>query len=59
MSDSTIQPKGEDLRKAVRWISDQGTWDYKRIEEASQRFNLSPKDQEFLIHFFLKSKSIG
>ena len=56
MTDNTIQPKGEDLRKAVRWISDQGAWNYSRIEEASRRFNLSPKDTEFLIHFFLNKK---
>ena len=56
MSNNTIQPKGEDLRKAVRWISDHGPWSYRRIDEASQRFNLSPRDTEFLIHFFLQEK---
>ncbi len=56
MTDNTVQPKGENLRKAVRWVSDQGAWSYSRIEEASCRFNLSPKDTEFLTHFFLKQK---
>ena len=52
-------PEGEMLRRAVRWISEQrelGT-NTKRplaelIDEAGKTFDLSPKDCEFLIHFF-------
>ncbi len=53
MTSNTILPKGEDLRKAVRYVSEKGVWNYTSIEEASRRFNLSPKDEEFLIQFFL------
>jgi hypothetical protein len=44
-----ILPKGEELRRAVRWLSEQPSWDLATIEQASRRFDLSPRDQEFLI----------
>lgn len=55
----SIQPKGEDLRKAVRWISEEIQFrkDVKLsilIEEACFKFNLSPADSEFLFNFFTK-----
>lgn len=54
---SAIEPPGEHLRKAVRWISaERGEVGSKTIrvliEEACLRFNLSPMDEEFLISFF-------
>jgi hypothetical protein len=57
---NTIQPEGEYLRKAVKWISDERQYGadktlIKLIEEASLKFNLSPLDQEYLINFFRKS----
>jgi hypothetical protein len=50
-------PEGELLRRAVRWISEQRELVSKPslaelIDEAGKRFNLSPKDSEFLILFF-------
>ena len=53
---ATIQPEGENLRKAVKWISDErkyGTQNKpaKLIEEACFRFNLSPVDAEYLAKF--------
>jgi hypothetical protein len=59
MSDGTALPKGEDLRRAVLWLSEQGKeagWSFSLVEEASRRFNLSPKDEEFLIHFLHQRK---
>ncbi len=55
-------PEGEDLRRAVRWISE-GLQEHKDkklfrlVEEAIFRFNLSPKDGEFLINFFRSHKA--
>ncbi len=54
---ATIQPKGENLRQAVRWISERRREETKAtiavlIGEASLRFNLSPKDEEFLVNFY-------
>ncbi len=50
---TTVQPKGEDLRKAVKWISEEHLDNPDRnyrsiIEEACLKFNLSPKDAEYL-----------
>ena len=53
----TIQPKGEKIRQAVRWISESMQEKAPRpisklIEDASQRFNLSPKEEAFLSDFY-------
>jgi hypothetical protein len=50
---TTIQPKGENLRKAVKWISEEHQYNPTRnyrsiIEEACLKFNLSPMDAEYL-----------
>ena len=54
---ATIQPKGEKLRQAVKWISGMRQEDETRpihalIREASNQFNLSPKEEEFLGSFY-------
>lgn len=49
----SLLPEGEMLRKAVLWISEMHTYDLKTIEEASERYNLSPLDEEFLMRHFL------
>ena len=53
----SIQPEGEDLRKATKWISDKLRYESgvslrKAIEEACVKFDLPPKDAEFLMRFF-------
>ena len=53
----TIQPEGEDLRKATRWISDERLHNAASklsdlIDQACVKFDLAPKDAEFLIRFF-------
>ena len=54
---TTVQPEGEDLRKAVKWISDERTYGVEKtlsklIEDASLKFDLSPMDAEYLVNFF-------
>jgi len=54
---ATIQPKGEKVRQAVKWISeglleDEGRSVVLLIQEAAGQFNLSPKDEEFLRSFY-------
>jgi hypothetical protein len=44
-----IVPKGEALRRAVAWLAEQGTWTADLIDQASQRFDLSPTEEEFLL----------
>jgi hypothetical protein len=53
-------PEGEDLRRAVKWISaglqEQPVRPLSRlIHEAVFKFDLSPKDGEFLMRFFSES----
>ena len=48
-----IQPQGDHLRNAVKWISEQKIENpevslQSLIEKAGARFNLSPKDEIFL-----------
>ena len=50
---ATVQPKGENLRKAVKWISEERQCSPDRsyqsiIEEACLKFNLSPMDAQYL-----------
>jgi len=50
----SIQPKGEDLRKAVKWVSGERKYNPEQelkalIEEACLKFNLSPVDADFLL----------
>ena len=54
---ATIQPKGEKVRQAVKWISEgrlenEGKSIALLIQEAAGQFNLSPKDEEFLRSFY-------
>lgn len=54
---TTIVPQGEDLRKAVKWVSEERQSRpqkklAKLIEEANMKFDLSPADGEFLFKFF-------
>jgi hypothetical protein len=53
----TLEPEGEDLRKATKWISDErlnkpGANLSRLIEQACIKFDLAPKDAEFLMRFF-------
>lgn len=53
---ATIQPQGEEIRKAVKWISEERqagtkTDNNRLVEEAAIKFNLSPMDVEFLTKF--------
>ncbi|MEW6107836.1 MAG: hypothetical protein AB1632_01515 [Nitrospirota bacterium] len=58
----SILPEGEQMRRAIKWISDQRQEDHeaglpKLIEEACRKFDLSPKDSEVLMYFYAKKES--
>ena len=60
---ATGQPEGEDLRKAVKWISEERKFNpevqtSKLIEEACLKFDLSPMDAEYLSNFLKKEDSV-
>ena len=60
MSTSSPIPKGDDLRRAIVWLAEQGsprTLDL--IEQACQRFDLSPADEDFLIREFHRQRERG
>ena len=52
MSDSPLLPHGENLRRAIRQISDQGKYDQRAIEKASIQFDLTPQEEAFLLRHF-------
>ena len=52
-----ILPEGEQMRRAIKWISDRRSEDSgaslpSLLAEASLKFDLSPKDAEVLANFF-------
>ncbi len=54
---TTVQPKGEKMKQAVKWISSKLQEDEKKsipklIQEAALRFNLSPVEEESLVSFY-------
>ena len=56
-----IQPHGEALRQAVRWLSERrrdspGAGLAGLLSEAARRFDLSPLEEQFLFEQFLQSK---
>lgn len=59
MGRSELLPKGEDLRRAVRWISEHHACDLETVEVACRQFDLSPLDEEFLIRQFVRHEGFG
>ncbi len=56
-----LLPDGEDLRRAVKWVAghlqeDPGQPRRPLVQEAIFKFDLSPKDADFLIGFFRERK---
>jgi hypothetical protein len=45
-------PESEPLRLAIAWLAGQPTRSREQIEQASQRFGLSPLDAAVLFRFF-------
>ncbi|MGA2150670.1 MAG: hypothetical protein ABSG48_00710 [Geobacteraceae bacterium] len=56
---SEVLPKGEDLRRAVKWVSANLQEDPDQpvqplVQDAIFKFDLSPMDADFLIGFYGK-----
>ena len=52
--DARLQPQGELLRRALKWLDEQRRAGIERprprlVEEAAMRFNLTPWEEEFLL----------
>ena len=59
---ATILPEGDDLHRAVKWVSmnlqeDPDQPVNKLVQEAIFKFDLSPRDSDFLIDFYHKAKA--
>ena len=57
----SIQPMGEDLRRAVKWVSEERKYNPEKdekaiVQEACTKFDLSPKDAEFLLRHLLEKE---
>lgn len=57
-----LLPEGEELRRAVKWISghlqeNPGLPVQPLVQEAIFRFDLSPRDAEFLVGFYRKANA--
>ena len=53
---STVKPQGEQLRKAVKYIAEKRKENpdinlNQLVDETALKFDLSPKDSEFLLRF--------
>lgn len=57
----SIQPQGEDLRKAVKWVSEERKYNPEKevkaiVQDACMKFDLSPKDADFLLRHMLEQE---
>ena len=61
---SRIMPEGEEIQRAIKWISQNLEENpnqpvFPLVDKAVFKFDLSPKDSDFLVTFFRKRKSEG
>lgn len=54
---TTIMPEGENIRKAVKWISEERKFEPQKkvadlVDIACAKFDLSPMESEYLCRFF-------
>ena len=57
----SVQPQGEDLRRAVKWVSEERKYHPEKevkaiVQDACMKFDLSPKDADFLLRHFLEKE---
>lgn len=56
---NTIMPEGDGIKKAIAWINKVKPEQPQKkmitlVDEAGMKFNLSPKDSDFLFRFYTK-----
>lgn len=57
MSGNDLKPKSDNLRSALRWLSQHGPATKDLVDEAGRRHDLSPLEMEFLLREFSPSPS--
>lgn len=50
-----LVPRGDALRHAIAWLAERGPWTLPLIEEACERFDVSPADEEFLLREYRRT----
>ena len=58
---STIMPESQNIRRAVKWVGEeleQGKNLKSLLAEVGMRFNLNPKDEQFIKKFFKEPENI-
>lgn len=53
MAEENILPDGDNLRRAVLWLNQQEAYSLDAIQVATERFGLTPEDQQYLVETFL------
>jgi hypothetical protein len=53
MAEEKILPDGDNLRRAVLWLNQQEAYSLDAIQVATERFGLTPEDQQYLVETFL------
>ena len=57
---SPLLPKGEALRKAIRYAQEHGLeWNSETVDRVAQQYDLSPLDTEFLLRQFVQKRGIS
>lgn len=59
MTLAPLLPKSEPLRRAILWLAEQGPWTAHLIDEACQRFDVDPADEEFLLRELAARRAHG
>jgi hypothetical protein len=59
---SNMMPQGDALRNAIKWIAEKrnenpGINLSRLVDETSLKYDLSPKDSEFLLRFVKENQS--
>ena len=53
MADEGSVSENENMRRAVLWLNEQEGYSLDAIQEATQRFGLTPEEQQYLVETFL------
>lgn len=56
MTADSVLPRGENLRRAVKWLGERAEHTPEAVEEAARRFDLSPLEEDFLLRHFVIRK---
>lgn len=59
---SNLLPDGEELKRAIKWVSGNLQDDSAQplsplVQQAIFKFDLSPRDAEYLLNFYRKAKA--